>query len=415
MVQVHPPRSHAIHARVRSFSRAGGRLTAAQSEALERFGPAYVIDVPRRDAIRTVAADFRLDPAVLFPAALAAAGGDDSAARPGPAARPGGLGGSGGADAGARPGPAARLVGSRPLIVEVGSGGGEAILAHAAAHPGTDYLAVEVWETAIARIVRDAARAGLTNVRVVPADASQLLAVALPVGCASEVWTFFPDPWRKPRHRKRRLVSPEFADAVARVLAPGGVWRLATDWADYAWQMRDVLEEAAGLLGAAGPTAAGLTDAAGPTAAGSGRVASPAAAPYFCLPDAGARPDLGASTWQEGSLGNGPDPGSPAGRLGGWSPRFEGRVLTRFEQRGITEGRTIRDLTAVRTTVHYRGPAWAQTAGDPAGADAPRPASSPSAAPRPHPPLEAAGPTHHTGARPDAAAATASCPSQEQA
>lgn len=312
MVQVHPPRSHAIHARVRSFSRAGGRLTPAQTEALERFGPAYVVDVPRRDAIRTVAEDFRLDPASLFPAPLRVA---DAVARPGTPPHPG-------------RGPA-----GRPLVIEVGSGGGEAIIAHAAAHPGTDYLAVEVWETAIARIVRDAARAGLTNLRVVPADASQLLASALPVACAAEVWTFFPDPWRKPRHRKRRLVSPQFADAVARVLAPGGSWRLATDWSDYAFQMRDVLEEAAGLV----PGKSGALPAA-----------------YFSMPDAGARPGLGSATWEEDSLGNGPDPGSPAGRLGGWSPRFEGRVLTRFEQRGIDEGRVIRDLTAVRTQQPYR-------------------------------------------------------------
>lgn len=126
--------------------------------------------------------------------------------------------------------------------MEVGPGGGEALLAAAKANPDTDFLAVEVWETAIAKIVSAAAAQELDNVKVVAADASQLLATALPVGCASEVWTFFPDPWRKSRHRKRRLVNEAYAALVARVLAPGGVWRLATDWADYAWQMRDVVE-----------------------------------------------------------------------------------------------------------------------------------------------------------------------------
>ncbi|MDU0349067.1 tRNA (guanosine(46)-N7)-methyltransferase TrmB [Actinomyces sp. MRS3W] len=289
MPQQHPPRSHAIHARVRSYSRAGGRLTDAQARALERHGAYYVVDVPRADAIRTVDASYRLDPVAVF-------------------------------------GHAGQL---RPLIVEVGSGAGEAILAHAAAHPGVDHLAVEAWETAIARIVRDAAKAGLRNVRVVPADAAQLLATALPVGCASEVWVFFPDPWRKPRHRKRRLVTVAFADSVARVLRPGGVWRLATDWADYAWQMRDVLEEVSALP-------EGLqADSTGP---------------YFRYDDAGARADLGEATAEENSLGNGPDPGSPAGMRGGWSQRYAGRVMTRFEQRGIDAGRTIRDLTAVRTS-----------------------------------------------------------------
>lgn len=287
--QQHAPRSHAIHARVRSFSRAGGRLTESQQAALAEFAGRYLIEVPRADAIRTVDPSWQLDPAQAF----------------------------------GHPGQA------RPLLIEVGSGGGEAILAHAAAHPEMDHLAVEVWETAIAKIVRDAAKAGLENVRVVPADASQLLATALPIGCASEVWTFFPDPWRKARHRKRRLVSESFADAVARVLAPGGLWRLATDWADYAWQMRDVLE---------GASLSALT----------------APAPYFSYPDAGARASLGSESWIEGDPGNGPDPGSPSGMMGGWSERYEGRVLTRFEQRGIDEGRTIRDLTAVRTEVPFR-------------------------------------------------------------
>ena len=59
---------------------------------------------------------------------------------------------------------------------------------------------------------------------------------------SDEVWTFFPDPWRKARHRKRRLVSDNFALEIGRLLRDGGVWRLATDWDDYAWQMRDVIE-----------------------------------------------------------------------------------------------------------------------------------------------------------------------------
>ena len=293
MIQKHPARSHAIHSRVRSFSRAGGRLTDGQARALTKYGGRYVLNIPRADAIRTVAGSFRLDPEAAF-------------------AHPGQM---------------------RPLIVEVGSGGGEAILPHAAAHPGIDHLAVEVWETAIAKLVRGAAELGLHNLRVAPADASQLLATALPVGSVSEVWVFFPDPWRKPRHRKRRLVSAAFADSVARVLRPGGVWRLATDWADYAWQMRDVLEAVSALPAGIEPD---MTE------------------PYFRYDDAGARPELGAETAVEGSLGNGPDPGSPAGVRGGWSERFAGRVMTRFEDKGIRAGRTVRDLCAVRTNMPWR-------------------------------------------------------------
>ena len=148
--------------------------------------------------------------------------------------------------------------------------------------------------------------------RVVPADASQLLATALPVSCASEVWVFFPDPWRKP------ATAAPFGDHGLRRLGGAGTAsrrgvRLATDWADYAWQMRDVIEAVAAL-----PT--GLRP--------------DITLPYFRHDDAGARPDLGAETAEEDSLGNGLDPGSPAGVRGGWSPRYEGRVMTRFEQRG---------------------------------------------------------------------------------
>lgn len=300
MAQQHPPRSHAIPSRVRSFSRSGGRLRPGQAQALAEFGPRYLVQVPRADAVRTVARGFRLDPETVF----------------------------------GHPGQA------RPLIVEVGSGSGEALLAHAAANPGTDYLAVEVWETAIARLVAAIGRQELHNVRVVPADASQLLATALPVGCAAEVWVFFPDPWRKPRHRKRRLVTRDFADRVARVLRSGGVWRLATDWSDYAWQMRDVLEAVSALP-------QGLR--------------SDATEPYFRYDDAGARPDLGMADAVAGSLGNGVDPGSASGMLGGWSERFAGRVMTRFESRGLKEGRTIRDLTAVRTEAPWEPPQDART------------------------------------------------------
>lgn len=69
------------------------------------------------------------------------------------------------------------------------------------------------------------------------ADAAQALPIMLGDASLDEVWTFFPDPWRKARHRKRRLVSDDFALEVARLLRDGGVWRLATDWDDYAWQM----------------------------------------------------------------------------------------------------------------------------------------------------------------------------------
>jgi tRNA (guanine-N7-)-methyltransferase len=129
-----------------------------------------------------------------------------------------------------------------PLVVEVGSGVGEATAALAAAHPELDVLALEVWVPGIAAGLAKVADAGATNVRFCALDAawafSHLLA---PAGLAG-LWTFFPDPWPKVRHHKRRLVDPAFATLAVDRLAPGATWRLATDWADYAEVMRRVLD-----------------------------------------------------------------------------------------------------------------------------------------------------------------------------
>ncbi len=127
-----------------------------------------------------------------------------------------------------------------PLLVEIGSGNGDVVAAVAQARPEANLLAFEVFEPAVASTLSKLHRAGVTNVRLVVADGAQALA-ALPVASVTELWTFFPDPWHKARHHKRRLVSPEFAAAVADRLVPGGTWRLATDWEDYADHVRQVL------------------------------------------------------------------------------------------------------------------------------------------------------------------------------
>lgn len=136
-----------------------------------------------------------------------------------------------------------------PLIVEIGSGVGEATAALAARLPDHDILALEVWRPGIAEGLRRVADGGVTNVRFCEVDAVWMLSSRLAEGSLAELWTFFPDPWPKSRHHKRRLVSPSFAALVATRLAPGGVWRLATDWADYAEQMREVLDAEPGLVG----------------------------------------------------------------------------------------------------------------------------------------------------------------------
>ena len=127
-----------------------------------------------------------------------------------------------------------------PLVLEIGSGTGESTAAQAAAAPEVDHLAVEVFEPGLAQLLMRIDEAGLTNLRLLRGDAVDLLRERVPRGSLAEVRIFFPDPWPKRRHHKRRLVQPDFVALVASRLAPGGVLHLATDWAHYAAQMRAV-------------------------------------------------------------------------------------------------------------------------------------------------------------------------------
>ncbi|WP_122818659.1 tRNA (guanosine(46)-N7)-methyltransferase TrmB [Nocardioides pantholopis] len=136
-----------------------------------------------------------------------------------------------------------------PLIVEIGSGVGEATAALAAARPAYDVLAFEVWRPGIADTLWRVAEAGAENVRLCGVDAVWSMEHLIAPRSLHELWTFFPDPWHKARHRKRRLVDPAFARLAAERLRAGGVWRLATDWADYAEQMVEVLDAEPGLEG----------------------------------------------------------------------------------------------------------------------------------------------------------------------
>lgn len=129
-----------------------------------------------------------------------------------------------------------------PLVVEIGSGVGEATAPLAAARPAYDVLAFEVWRPGVADTLWKLAEAGADNVRLCGVDAVWSMEHLLGEGDVEELWTFFPDPWRKTRHHKRRLVSADFARLAASRLRPGAVWRLATDWADYAEQMLEVLD-----------------------------------------------------------------------------------------------------------------------------------------------------------------------------
>ena len=139
---------------------------------------------------------------------------------------------------------AARVFGRQaPLVLEIGSGMGEATAAMAAADPQRDVLAVEVHTPGLGNLLRLIEDAGLTNVRVLEADAREVLREVLPEACLDEVRVFFPDPWPKARHAKRRLVTSEFASLVATRLRPGGLLHVATDWQSYAEMADAVLSE----------------------------------------------------------------------------------------------------------------------------------------------------------------------------
>jgi len=127
---------------------------------------------------------------------------------------------------------------SRPVVLEIGFGNGEALVHMAARHPERNYLGLEVHRPGIGYLLLQLERAGLNNVRVVREDATAILAHGLAPASLAGVCLFFPDPWPKKRHHKRRIVQPAFIQDLARVLARGGVFHAATDWAPYAdWML----------------------------------------------------------------------------------------------------------------------------------------------------------------------------------
>ncbi|WP_207919656.1 tRNA (guanosine(46)-N7)-methyltransferase TrmB [Micromonospora sp. KC207] len=142
----------------------------------------------------------------------------------------------------------AALFGRRaPIVLEIGSGMGDATAAMAADDPGRDYLAVEVHTPGIANLLGLVERLGLGNVRVARGDALDLVR-ALPDGSLDAVHVFFPDPWPKSRHHKRRIIQPAHVALLRSRLATGGTLHCATDWAEYAESMRETLTADPGLV-----------------------------------------------------------------------------------------------------------------------------------------------------------------------
>lgn len=174
--------------------------------------------------------------ALFSPSPLAGEGGeggvgaslsDFSAATPSPSPQGGG-----------------ELRGSTPLVLEIGFGGGEHLVAQAGAHPQQRFIGVEPFLNGVASCLRHIEESGVQNIRLHQGDARDVIA-RLPDACLDRVYILFPDPWPKARHHKRRLIQPDFLDALARVMKPGTELRFATDWANYAaWTLEHVTRDA---------------------------------------------------------------------------------------------------------------------------------------------------------------------------
>lgn len=183
------PGKPGAHRPVRSFVLRGGRLTDGQRRALEELWPRWGVEP-----------------------------------------------GSGPLDFG-------RLFGNdHPVILEIGFGNGAAMLAMAEAEPQCNFLGVEVHRPGVGRLLLGLEERGIENVRVACADAVELLRDHLPPASLAGVRIYFPDPWPKKRHHKRRIVQPPFVDLLAGRMRPGGILHLATDWAPYAEHMLEVLQ-----------------------------------------------------------------------------------------------------------------------------------------------------------------------------
>lgn len=184
MTQAPKPSEHLR--RVRSFVRRPGRLTPAQQRALEHLLPVYEADSGLTDLREAF---------------------DRQA----------------------------------PLILEIGFGNGDALVSMAGNEPACNFVGVEVHEPGVGHCLRALDQASLDNVRVAMRDAVELLSRQVPPGSLEQVRIYFPDPWPKKRHHKRRIIQPEFVDQLAASIRVGGLLHLATDWAPYAEWMLEVL------------------------------------------------------------------------------------------------------------------------------------------------------------------------------
>jgi tRNA (guanine-N7-)-methyltransferase len=139
-----------------------------------------------------------------------------------------------------------------PRVLEIGFGMGQSLVAMAAAAPATDFIGVEVHTPGVGKLFHGMVEAGVSNIRVYCHDAVEVVRDCIPDASLDTVQIFFPDPWHKKRHHKRRLVQPAFVAQLERKLKPGGVLHLATDWEPYAEEMMAILSASEGFANSCG-------------------------------------------------------------------------------------------------------------------------------------------------------------------
>nr|VFK53657.1 MAG: tRNA (guanine-N(7)-)-methyltransferase [Candidatus Kentron sp. TUN] len=141
-----------------------------------------------------------------------------------------------------------------PRYLEIGFGMGDGLVEMAMAHPQCDYLGVEVYEPGIGRLIHQLSHKDLTNVRIIRGDAVEMLETCIAPHALNGIFLYFPDPWPKKRHHKRRIIQPDFMSLVCtRIVVPEGRFEIATDWEDYAIHILETLEAEPRLRNLAGP------------------------------------------------------------------------------------------------------------------------------------------------------------------
>nr|WP_245601076.1 tRNA (guanosine(46)-N7)-methyltransferase TrmB [Marinobacterium jannaschii] len=185
--------------KIRSFVLRAGRMTEGQQRAMDDAWPKYGLNL----------CDGRIDPAEVF-----------------------------GREA--------------PLVLEIGFGMGDSMIEMAKDQPEKNYIGIEVHTPGVGRLLNNATELGLENIRVYREDAIEVLADCIPDGSLDTLQLFFPDPWHKKRHHKRRIVQPAFAQSIRKKLKVGGVFHMATDWENYAEHMMEVMNAAEGYQNVAG-------------------------------------------------------------------------------------------------------------------------------------------------------------------